>query len=227
MLRVFSVQGRGRDMDEKRKKLLLRILWMIGANMILGMGIALLRLSSFGTDPFTCMNLGVSSHLPISFAVYQMCFNALLFIPVFILDRKSFGIGALTNMLLLGYFVEFFMFVFSILGFTIEGLAGNLIMRIVTLMGGVLVVCFGVALYMACDLGAAPYDRLPVIVETYSHGKVKYKWARVGQDVISASIGLATGSVVGVGTVIVALFTGPIVSFFRETVVARIMKNLS
>lgn len=214
-------------MDEKRKKLLLRILWMIGANMILGMGIALLRLSSFGTDPFTCMNLGVSSHLPISFAVYQMCFNALLFIPVFILDRKSFGIGALTNMLLLGYFVEFFMFVFSILGFTIEGLAGNLIMRIVTLMGGVLVVCFGVALYMACDLGAAPYDRLPVIVETYSHGKVKYKWARVGQDVISASIGLATGSVVGVGTVIVALFTGPIVSFFRETVVARIMKNLS
>ena len=227
MLRVFSVQGRGRDMDEKRKKLLLRILWMIGANMILGMGIALLRLSSFGTDPFTCMNLGVSSHLPISFAVYQMCFNVLLFIPVFILDRKSFGIGALTNMLLLGYFVEFFMFVFSILGFTIEGLAGNLIMRIVTLMGGVLVVCFGVALYMACDLGAAPYDRLPVIVETYSHGKVKYKWARVGQDVISASIGLATGSVVGVGTVIVALFTGPIVSFFRETVVARIMKNLS
>ncbi len=214
-------------MDEKRKKLLLRILWMIGANMILGMGIALLRLSSFGTDPFTCMNLGVSSHLPISFAVYQMCFNVLLFIPVFILDRKSFGIGALTNMLLLGYFVEFFMFVFSILGFTIEGLAGNLIMRIVTLMGGVLVVCFGVALYMACDLGAAPYDRLPVIVETYSHGKVKYKWARVGQDVISASIGLATGSVVGVGTVIVALFTGPIVSFFRETVVARIMKNLS
>ncbi len=214
-------------MDEKRKKLLLRILWMIGANMILGMGIALLRLSSFGTDPFTCMNLGVSSHLPISFAVYQMCFNVLLFIPVFILDRKSFGIGALTNMLLLGYFVEFFMFVFSMLGLTIEGLTGNLIMRIATLVLGVLVVCFGVALYMACDLGAAPYDRLPVIVETYSHGKVKYKWARVGQDVISAAIGLATGSVVGVGTVIVALFTGPIVSFFRETVVAGIMKNLS
>lgn len=227
MLRVFSVQGRGEDMDEKRKKLLLRILWMIGANMILGMGIALLRLSSFGTDPFTCMNLGVSSHLPISFAVYQMCFNVLLFIPVFILDRKSFGIGALTNMLLLGYFVEFFMFVFSMLGLTIEGLTGNLIMRIATLVLGVLVVCFGVALYMACDLGAAPYDRLPVIVETYSHGKVKYKWARVGQDVISAAIGLATGSVVGVGTVIVALFTGPIVSFFRETVVAGIMKNLS
>jgi len=214
-------------MDEKRKKLVLRILWMIGANIILGLGIALLRLSSFGTDPFTCMNLGVSSHLPVSYATYQMLFNVVLVIPVFILDRKSFGAGTLTNMVLLGYFVEFFMFLFSLLGVTIQGLAGNMIMRIAALVAGVLVVCFGVALYMACDLGAGPYDRLPVVVEAYSHKKIKYKWARVGQDVISAAIGFATGSVVGVGTVIVALFTGPVVSFFRDTAVAKIMKDLS
>lgn len=214
-------------MDEKRKKLMLRICWMIGANVILGLGIALLRLSSFGTDPFTCMNLGVSSHLPISFATYQVLFNIMLIIPVFILDRKSFGMGTLTNMVLLGYFVEFFVWFFSVFGVTIEGLSGNLFMRILALTAGILVVCFGVALYMACDLGAGPYDRLPVVIETYTHGKIKYKWARVGQDAISAAIGIATGSVIGIGTVIVALFTGPVVSFFRDTAVARIMKDLT
>ena len=213
-------------MDEKRKKLLPRVLWVTVANLILGLGIAMLRLSGFGTDPFTCMNLGVSSHLPVSFAVYQMIFNVLLLIPVFILDRKSFGIGALINMLLLGYFVEFFMFLFAAVGITIEGMAGNMAMRIPALVVGILVLCFGVALYMACDLGAAPYDRLSVIVENYSHGKIKYKWARVGQDVISAVVGLMTGSVVSIGTVIVALFTGPIVSFFRDTAVARIMRGI-
>lgn len=213
-------------MDEKRKKLLPRVLWVTVANLILGLGIAMLRLSGFGTDPFTCMNLGVSSHLPVSFAVYQMIFNVLLFIPVFILDRKSFGIGALINMLLLGYFVEFFMFLFAAVGITIEGMAGNMAMRIPALVVGILVLCFGVALYMACDLGAAPYDRLSVIVENYSYGKIKYKWARVGQDVISAVVGLMTGSVVSIGTVIVALFTGPIVSFFRDTAVARIMRGI-
>ena len=210
-------------MDEKSKKLLPRVLWVTVANLILGLGIAMLRLSGFGTDPFTCMNLGVSSHLPVSFAVYQMIFNVLLFIPVFILDRKSFGIGALINMLLLGYFVEFFI---AAVGSTIEGMAGNMAMRIPALVVGILVLCFGVALYMACDLGAAPYDRLSVIVENYSHGKIKYKWARVGQDVISAVVGLMTGSVVSIGTVIVALFTGPIVSFFRDTAVARIMRGI-
>ena len=177
-------------MDEKRKKLLPRVLWVTVANLILGLGIAMLRLSGFGTDPFTCMNLGVSSHLPVSFDVYQMIFNVLLFIPVFILDRKSFGIGALINMLLLGYFVEFFMFLFAAVGITIEGMAGNMAMRIPALVVGILVLCFGVALYMACDLG------------------------------------LMTGSVVSIGTVIVALFTGPIVSFFRDTAVARIMRGI-
>lgn len=214
-------------MDEKRRKLMLRIVWMVVANVILGLGIALLRLSSFGTDPFTCMNLGVSSHLSISFAAYQVLFNVMLIIPVFILDRKSFGIGTLTNMVLLGYFVEFFVFLFSLMGITIEGLMGNMVMRIGALIAGVLVVCFGVALYMACDLGAGPYDRLPVVIEAYTHGKIKYKWARVGEDVISAGIGIVTGSVIGIGTVIVALFTGPVVSFFRDTAVARIMKNLT
>ncbi len=213
-------------MDEKKKKLMLRIMWVTVANLILALGIGLLRLSSFGTDPFTCMNLGVSSHLPVSFAVYQMIFNVLLFIPVFILDRKSFGVGALINMLLLGYFVEFFMFLFSGLGITVESAAGNMALRIPALILGILVLCFGVALYMACDLGAAPYDRLSVIAENYSHGRIKYKWARVAQDVISASVGLATGSVVSIGTVVVALFTGPIVSFFRDTTVAKITKGL-
>ncbi len=99
-------------MEETTKKgrgdLAKRVIWVILANVILGLGISLLRLSSFGTDPFTCMNLGVSSYLPIGYGTYQMLFNLLLFIPVFILDRKSFGIGALINMLLLGYIVDAF-----------------------------------------------------------------------------------------------------------------------
>ena len=193
-------------MDEKRKKLLPRVLWVTVANLILGLGIAMLRLSGFGTDPFTCMNLGVSSHLPVSFAVYQMIFNVLLFIPVFILDRKSFGIGALINMLLLGYFVEFFMFLFAAVGITIEGMAGNMAMRIPALVVGILVLCFGVALYMACDLGAAPYDRLSVIVENYSHGKIKFRAARICMDLVSIAVGFLTGSIVGLGTIVVGFF---------------------
>ena len=161
-------------MESKNKNLAMRIVLVVLANMILGLGISLLRLAGFGTDPYTCMNLGVSSKLGMSYGTYQMIFNIVLFIPVFILDRKSFGVGALVNMLVLGYFVEFFMFAFGAVGITIEGLAGNLLIQIPILTLGVFVVCFGVALYMFCDLGSAPYDRLGVIIENYSHGNIKF-----------------------------------------------------
>ena len=76
---------------------------------------------------------------------------------------------------------------------------------------------------MACVLGGAPSDRLRVRAENYSPGRLKLKWVRVCVDVLSTAVGLATGSVVGIGTVVVAFFTGPIVSFFRNTVVVRIL----
>ncbi len=214
-------------MESKNKNLAMRIVLVVLANMILGLGISLLRLAGFGTDPYTCMNLGVSSKLGMSYGTYQMIFNIVLFIPVFILDRKSFGVGALVNMLVLGYFVEFFMFAFGAVGITIEGLAGNLLIQIPILTLGVFVVCFGVALYMFCDLGSAPYDRLGVIIENYSHGKIKFKWARVCLDIFSTVVGFLTGSVIGIGTVIIAFFTGPIVSFFREKVIAPRIKIYS
>ena len=214
-------------MESKNKNLAMRIVLVVLANMILGLGISLLRLAGFGTDPYTCMNLGVSSKLGMSYGTYQMIFNIVLFIPVFILDKKSFGVGALVNMLVLGYFVEFFMFAFGAVGITIEGLAGNLLIQIPILTLGVFVVCFGVALYMFCDLGSAPYDRLGVIIENYSHGKIKFTWARVCLDIFSTVVGFLTGSVIGIGTVIIAFFTGPIVSFFREKVIAPRIKIYS
>ncbi len=213
-------------MGKKKNDFAARVALVVVANLILGGGISLLRLSGFGTDPFTCMNLGVSSRLGIGLGLYQVIFNTILFIPVFILDRKSFGIGALVNMFGLGYFIEFYMFLFSAGGITIEGLSGVMTARIPLLAAGVLVVCFGIALYMLCDLGAAPYDRLGVVIETYSHKKIKFKWARIAMDLISIFVGIVTGSVIGVGTVVVAFFTGPIVSFFREQVIMPVMKKM-
>lgn len=213
-------------MDRKKKDLILRIILVLAGNLILAFGIGLMRLSGFGTDPFTCMNLGVSGVLGVGLGVYQMLFNIVLFIPVFILDRSSFGIGALINMLVMGYFIEFWMFLFSVCGITVEGMAENMAVRVLLLAVGVLVACFGVGLYMFCDLGAAPYDRLGVVVETYSHGKIKFRWARIFTDIVSIVIGFLTGSVVGAGTVVMAFFTGPIVSFFRERLIGPMVKKI-
>ncbi len=210
-----------------KNNLIRRILWVMVGNAVLGVGIGLLRLSGFGTDPFTSMNLGISSHLPISYGTYQMLVNMVLIIPIFFLDRKSFGIGALINMLLLGYIVDGWLFIFGLGGITTEGLVGNLAVRVLLMAAGILILCFGCALYMQCDLGAAPWDRLGILIERYTGGKVKYKWARMGYDCLAVVIGFLSGAVVGVATVIVGFFTGPLVSLFRGTVAVKLVGEIN
>lgn len=195
-----------------------RFLLMLLAIIILALGIAMLRLSSFGTDPFNCMNLGVSSHLPISYGTYQLLVNLVLFIPLVILKPSIFGAGAAVNMFLLAYVVEFFSFLSGLAGLTIESVSDNLPARIILLILGTIALCFGVALYMESNMGIAAYDALSQIIDERSHGKLPFKWVRVTTDIMCIAIGYFSGSVVGIGTLVAGFFTGPIVSFFRSRI---------
>lgn len=195
-----------------------KFILMVIAIIILSFGIALLRFSSFGTDPFNCMNLGVSSHLPISYGTYQLLVNVILYLPLLMLKPQILGPGAIVNMFFLGYIVEFFSFVFNMLGITIDGIHGILYLRILLLIFGVIALCLGVALYMECDMGVAAYDALSQIIDERSKGKLKFKWVRVTTDIICIAIGFVSGSVVGIGTIIGAFFTGPLVSLFRNII---------
>lgn len=97
-------------MNWKENNLIRRVIMAFLGNYIISFGISFLYAADFGTDPFTCMNLGVSSHLPISLGTYQLLINIVLFAIIFVLDRRSFGIGAIINMVLLGYMIEFNVF---------------------------------------------------------------------------------------------------------------------
>ena len=180
----------------------MRLLYSVMANIVMGIGVTFLRLSGFGTDPFSCMNMGVS-----------------------ILNRKSFGPGALVNMLGMGYIIDFCTWLLSLVGVTVQMLEAWMPIRIVCMMIGILLICFGVALYMDCDMGVSPYDIMAQIVEDRTAGKLKFKWVRICMDICCMTIGFVTGSVVGIATVVVAFFTGPVVSWFRNHAVRKILKK--
>lgn len=202
--------------DKKINNKIMRILCMLIGNIVIGLGVACMRLAAFGTDPFSCMNIGVSSHLPISYGTYQAIVNIVLFIPVIILKPRSFGVGALVNMLGLGYIVDGFMWVFQMCGVTIEAISPFYIGRGGILIAGILFLSFGVALYMNSDLGVAPYDMIAQIVDDLTHGEMPFKWARIMLDCISIMIGFISGGTFGVATFVVGFFTGPLVSAFRK-----------
>lgn len=86
---------------------------------------------------------------------------------------------------------------------------------------------------MSVDLGVAPYDAIaPVIVEKVK--KFKYQWVRSCQDILFMISGVLAGGLtnhaVGVMTIIVAFFAGPLINFWNINVghgLVRQIENFS
>lgn len=205
-------------MKKVSREYIKKFIIMIMAIVVIAFGVTGLRLSNFGTDPFNCMNIGVSSHLPISYGTYQLIVNIILFIPLVIIKPKIMGPGAIANMFFSAYIVEFFMWLFGLFGITIDSLYGNIGIRCVCLVIGILCMCMGAAMYMECQMGTAAYDALGMVIDERSRGKLNYRGIRILTDVVCVTIGILSQSVVGIGTVIGAFFTGPLISVFRKMI---------
>ena len=193
-----------------------RIIAILVAHVILGFGVNLLRVSLFGNDPFSCMMLGFSNTTGMSYGTLVICFNLIAIIPIFIIDRSFIQIGTLINMFMFGPIVDIW---FAALIYFFPGIASlSLAGRIISLVVGVVVLCFGASMYMCTNLGMGPYDAIGWIVEKLTNKKVPFKYARIALDSISTVTGFIFGSIVSLGTFTMALGTGPLVVFFTDNI---------
>ncbi len=183
-------------------------------NLFIGIAVALLRISALGTDPFSTLNLGISGFLGISFGVYQLIFNPLLLGVVFIYYRNLIGIGTIVNMVGIGFISDFIVFGYNFFFDDMSILA----IRIVMMAVAVIFASLGVALYITPNLGISPYDALAFVVEKVSKNKIPFPIARITTDILCVAIGFSFGAIVGVATIILAFFTGPLIQFFRKYV---------
>ena len=80
---------------------------MLAGILLIGVSVALYRLAAFGVDPFTGMNLGISTFLGWSFGNWQLLANALILAVVFFTVRSCIGLGTVVNMVCVGYIADF------------------------------------------------------------------------------------------------------------------------
>ena len=190
-----------------------RISGMVLGILFIGLCVSFLRLSQFGVDPFSAMNLGISGFIGWSFGAWQ------LLVVVFFQARSGIGLGTIINMVFVGYIADFICYVAN----DVVQIQMNLPLRILALLLAQLMASMGVALYMVADMGIAPYDSVAIIIEKLTHQKIPFHKARILSDVVVVIIGIifatASGagiwSVVGIGTIINACFNGPLIQFFK------------
>ena len=69
------------DMPETSAK---KSVMMLTGILFISICVGCYRLSGFGVDAFTCMNLGISGFLEMSFGTWQLLMNAAILIVVFL-----------------------------------------------------------------------------------------------------------------------------------------------
>lgn len=199
-----------------------RSLFFAAAISCMACSTSLLRLSLFGNDPFSCMNLSYSLMTGLSFGSCVSIFNILLFIPMLTCGRRYLRIGTFIYLVLLGPVSDLS---YSLFAPYLAVPADDLIPRVLLLLGGMAVSCFGVSLYMCLDFGMGPYDAASCIINDMTQGRLPFRYARILLDSTSVIIGFLLGSLVGIGTVVMALGMGPLINFFNQHVNTPLLRR--
>lgn len=179
---------------------------------MMGVCVAVFDRIALGTDPCSTMNLGLSRLTGLSFGTWQLMLNALLMLIVLRFDVGRIGAGTLANMVLIGYTADFVM---AVLDRFPALLTLTLCMRLAVFVPTMLLFLLAASVYMAVDLGVAPYDAVPQILAAHAN-RLSFRAIRVCWDVGVMLIGFALGSTVGLTTVVTGFCLGPVIAAVTE-----------
>ncbi|MBQ9741110.1 MAG: hypothetical protein IJV91_09240 [Kiritimatiellae bacterium] len=207
-----------------------RILMSLCGVVICAVSVGVFKIAALGVDPFQSLMSGLDSLIPISFGTLYVIVNLLLLSFSLIVDRTKIGLATFINLFLLGYITEFtYEYLQTVL------IAPSMLVRALCLLIGIVVICFGSALYMTADLGVSTYDAIAIALS----GKWKlarFQYCRIATDLVCVISGvalfLAAGgtiaqipTIAGIGTIITAFFMGPLIELCNVRVSRPLLKE--
>lgn len=198
----------------KNKKILLKVFLILIGVTLMGFSLSLLNLTHLGIEGFTCMNLTIANRIGMSVGNWQLILNGFLLIIVLIFDYKQIGFGTIANMVLVGYSLEFFSYVWGLYP-NISTFASDKIGRFIIMVPAILIFVFAASLYMTVGMGAAPNDAVPFIIASKLH-KIPFKYIRRVWDLAAIVIAFALGGEVGIITIAMAFLLGPTVTLVKN-----------
>ena len=192
-----------------KKKILICFIAVFG----MGFFLSILLMCKLGNDPCTFMNKSVSEKIGMSFGNYQLIVNIVMLCAVLIFNRKLIGFGTLFNMILIGYYADFFCCVWRKV--IPASVFTTPLSRWIIFILSLIFFIISVAVYISVEMGVAPYDGIPLIITE----KLKMDNSPVGKAVIrilwdgsAIVVGMIAGKIPVIGVILMTLFLGPVIS---------------
>lgn len=198
-----------------KKNYCIRAVQMVISVLVMGAAVSFLLMTSWGTDPWTTVNNGLSMRTGISFGTCQLTTNIILLIVVFFRERSLLGLGTFVNMILVGYSADFTTWMVEKLFGTLQ--FNGALSKILVIVPALIVFVLAAGIYMNSDLGTAPYDAFSILIHNrlcrITGKSIKFRVVRMIYDGVISLIGFLIGGKAGVVTLGIILTLGPAVDF--------------
>jgi len=181
-------------------RLLERITRCVTGLALFGVGISLQIESQLGNPPWDTFHQGVANQVGLGIGTVIILTGIALLVLFWIPLRQKPGIGTVLNALEIGLVAN--------LALDAIPSVESLVLRITMLVGGILLVALGSALYIGSGLGPGPRDG---IMTGLAARGIRIRVARTFIEVTVLVVGWLLGGQVGVGTVLFAIAIGPLV----------------
>ncbi len=155
--------------------------------------------SNLGLSPWDVFHQGISNVTGITIGQANII-TGVIFVVVGMFCGQKLGIGTILNMVLIGQFVDWIMYL------DIIPKSNNIVTGIIMMIIGMLTMGYGCYLYISCGWGCGPRDGVMVVLSKILNKNIKY--VRAGMEIIVLIIGIFLGGTMGLGTVISAIFLG-------------------
>ena len=174
-----------------------------------GFGVYLTIQANIGAGPWDVLNLGVSRSLGILYGTASVAVS-LLILGIDVLMKEPIGIAMFIDAVVVGKAVDFFNWIHAVPA------CGSLKSGIPVMLAGLVIMAYTQVAYMAASLGCGPRDTLLVGL-TKRVKKVPIGAVSIGLLSLATLVGWLLGGPVGVGTLICAFCTGPIMQLAFRT----------
>ncbi|GIM30090.1 membrane protein [Clostridium polyendosporum] len=193
-------------MNKKQNLIKRLILFFVGMSII-QIGVALYLKTNIGSDPFTVFTQGLAFRLNITPGMANMIILFTFFCVILFVGRSHINIGTLICVVGVGPIID--LGIKAVSYFPIESY--NIVVRALVVVLGCFIIAVGFAILSASDVGVAPNDIIPFIIQEKTN--FQYRWIRMGLDISFLAVGLLLGGVFGIGTIISLLLIGPSIQF--------------
>ena len=173
--------------------------------IVTGFCVGTFQKANLGTDPFTCFVTGIANIFGSTYSTFYVIVTGALLIGVFFVERHYIGIATLINLFGTGISADFMRGLWDML-IPNPGMGGRIILMLIGVFGS----CFSASVYFTADVGVSAYDAVSLIAAN-KYKLLPFKVCRVLSDLVCVTVGVVFHAMVGVGTVITALFMGPVI----------------